>query len=1144
MWSGDLFPQRTRACNAAPLLDLISDHHLSLALPPATPTFFSSSCNTWSTIDLVFISHTLLNSILWCKTDTGHGSDHLAVTIGLDLTTHQQLRTPRLKWKEADWDKFGRITDDLLAQKRARQRALSLKTPADVDKLIADLNDALTKAATEAIPATTPSPYQKRWWSPQLKDLQRGLRRLQHRQKRHPDEPALRAEVAAARNQYHNAIRRSKRQHWLKYLGEVNSKTVWDVAKYAKDDTSLRSTRLPDLQVAAGMARSNEEKCHALRNMFFPPPPPVDFTNANRNNFPPQIPSSPITEEEIELAIEATSPHKAPGPNGIPAAALQHSANLLIPILTPLFNSLLRLQFHPTEWRNSTTVVLRKPGKPDYSLPKAYRPIALQDTLSKVIESVIARRLSTWAEQYGLLPATHFGGRPGRTTTDAVLTLTHFIKDAWRRGEVVSTLFLDISQAFPSVSHPRLIYNLRKRRIPTTILSWLESFLSDRYTTLTFDDYTSAPLPASVGIPQGSPLSPILYLFYSADLLDIFGTHQSRNKKEIALGFIDDTALAVRGPSVRHNINALTKVAPKLETWSHTHACRFDIPKFQLIHFTRSPTLYHPLPLTIGSHTVQPSQCVKYLGISIDRQLRWHNHIEATIAKGSNTILAISRLTSPAIGMPLQYARQLYRSIVLPKITYGLVVWYEPTREATVPSAAHFNGETEAATHNLRKRKKGSVGTEYRLSKLQNMASRLITGAFRSTPVPLLDYHAGLPPFHLTLRRLAFLATARLSALPPDHPLYPTIRRAARHYPRSHHTVAHELFHTFPQLKEVEKIDPTPYPAALKTESVYIAPSREAALDMMTDMTQGFCIYTDGSVKGESAGAAAVCAGEPNGSQVRHIYLGQGTDRSETDTELAGIYAALDIIRHTRHREAVTILSDSQHALRLIRDPRALSGQQFVHLIHDTIRRLQKTRPQLRIQLKWIPGHCGNPDNNHAHQEARRAASLKLTSNQLLSINLSHMPTSIAALRKEFNKEFKEQWQDSWDSAPAGDRIRLFDNTAVGPKALHQFTDLPRPAASLIIQLRTRHIALNSFLFRIRRSDSPLCIRCQEPETVTHFLFHCRRYSADRLTFFTSLNSHRPDSKLVLGDPKHFSLLASYLKRTNRFPQYLSPEMG
>jgi hypothetical protein len=83
-----------------------------------------------------------------------------------------------------------------------------------------------------------------------------------------------------------------------------------------------------------------------------------------------------------------------------------------------------------------TTITLRKPGKPDYTIPKPHHPIALEETMDKVVESVLARRLATCAEQEGLFPPNHFGGRPGRTISDAALFLVQRIKNAWRRERV------------------------------------------------------------------------------------------------------------------------------------------------------------------------------------------------------------------------------------------------------------------------------------------------------------------------------------------------------------------------------------------------------------------------------------------------------------------------------------------------------------------------------------------------------------------------------------------------------------------------------------------------------------------------------------------------------------------------------------
>ena len=107
-------------------------------------------------------------------------------------------------------------------------------------------------------------------------------------------------------------------------------------------------------------------------------------------------------------------------------------------------------QLYYDQWQEFMTVVLRKPGKPNYETPKAYWPITLISMMAKILTSIVAESLSQIAEQHQLLPKNHFGGRPGQNAIDAIHYLVNKILTAWRSDKVVSVLYLDIEGTFPN----------------------------------------------------------------------------------------------------------------------------------------------------------------------------------------------------------------------------------------------------------------------------------------------------------------------------------------------------------------------------------------------------------------------------------------------------------------------------------------------------------------------------------------------------------------------------------------------------------------------------------------------------------------------------------------------------------------------
>jgi len=279
-----------------------------------------------------------------------------------------------------------------------------------------------------------------------------------------------RTELRKARNKYGEAIIEAKRRHWEDFLENAAEQGLWTANRYLKEPIGDGGkTRIPTLKVPVegedGLLQeinTNEGKAKILAQIFFPKKPEPSRVPEN-HEYPELLPPLPlITPEQITRQIRRLSPFKTCGPDEIPNVVLQKCLEQLIDYLTHLFRGVFALNTYCPGWQVFTTAVIRKPAKPCYEIPKAYRPIALLCTIPKVLTAIVAENISHMVEKDALLPDTHFGGRPGRTTTDAIHYLVGQIKSAWGKKKVALVLFLDVEGAFPNAVTDRLIHNLKK----------------------------------------------------------------------------------------------------------------------------------------------------------------------------------------------------------------------------------------------------------------------------------------------------------------------------------------------------------------------------------------------------------------------------------------------------------------------------------------------------------------------------------------------------------------------------------------------------------------------------------------------------------------------------------------------------------
>jgi hypothetical protein len=432
-----------------------------------------------------------------------------------------------------------------------------------------------------------------------------------------------------------------------------------------------------------------------------------------------------ISEEEISSVIKKSHPFKAAGSDGIPFFILKCLGSPLVSFLKPLFQACINLSYHPTAFCHCNTVPLRKPGKEDYSAPGAWRPIALLNTLGKGLESVIAQQILSFSEEFNLLPAQHMGARPGRSIDTALDVLVQQIHATWQNKDGVATLLLlDMTGAFDRVVPARLLHYMRERKIPEWIVKWVGSFISNRTTTLCLPGYKTNAFPTHTGIPQGSPLSPILFRFYNANLVEICNP--------LALpasgtGFVDDLNALTFNKLTDENCKTLQTVHQLCLEWVRRHGPSFAPEKYILMHFTKARTKHnHSCPLILPTSTIYPSPSARVLGVILNKKLSWQPHLHHVKSKLAVQTNVHSRLTASTLGTSLRVSRLLYTAVVQPVITTGCPAWWAP------PSTLFY--------------RKG-VGEE--LQRVENSCLKTVSRAYKATPVRSLQAEVGVYTLYL-----------------------------------------------------------------------------------------------------------------------------------------------------------------------------------------------------------------------------------------------------------------------------------------------------------------------------------------------------------------------------------------------------------
>jgi len=202
----------------------------------------------------------------------------------------------------------------------------------------------------------------------------------------------------------------------------------------------------------------------------------------------------------------------------------------------------------------------------------------------------------------------------------------------------------------------------------------IQSFMQNRTASIHFDGFSTEVTPIEhAGLAQGSPLSPILFAFFNADLVD-----QEVNTQGGASAYIDDYFRWVVGRSAEENLHKLQQEdIPRITEWAQRTGSSFAAEKTELIHLTRRKKELYVGSVNMDGQVIRAGPVAKLLGVLFDQELRWKDHVQRAVKQATVATLSMSGLRHLR---PAQM-RQIYQACVLPKLEYASTVWHNPLKD-------------------------------------------------------------------------------------------------------------------------------------------------------------------------------------------------------------------------------------------------------------------------------------------------------------------------------------------------------------------------------------------------------------------------------------------------------------------------------
>lgn len=339
---------------------------------------------------------------------------------------------------------------------------------------------------------------------------------------------------------------------------------------------------------------------------------------------------STVTQDDV-LKIIKKSPIKSCMLDPWPTFLVMECIDILISPITKFINLCLSQGHLPDSFKQAVVIpLLKKPTLCKETL-KNYRPVSNLSYLSKLLERIIASQIKQYLDSNKLCISLQSAYRSGHSTESALLNVKNDIHLHLARGEQSVLVLLDLSAAFDTIDHPRLLARLKHLfGFSGSVLNWFSNYITNRMQKVKIGDSFSANKTLAYGVPQGSVLGPLLFTLYTSPLASVLaefpavGYHLYADDTQLYMNLTPENAVTA--------LDTLNSCTLAIFNWLSANKLKVNPDKTELILFgnrQHSSRLTNLFPIDLLGTKLEPANTVRNLGVIFDSALTLSNHVSS-----------------------------------------------------------------------------------------------------------------------------------------------------------------------------------------------------------------------------------------------------------------------------------------------------------------------------------------------------------------------------------------------------------------------------------------------------------------------------------------------------------------------------------